>query len=69
MIRGAMLIFGLSLLAILWFGPLPKLAQSSFAAHMAMHMGVVAVAAPLLVGGIAGGRFDPVRNAPEWFPP
>lgn len=69
MIRGAMLIFGLSLLAILWFGPLPTLAQSSFAAHMTMHMGVVAVAAPLLAGGIAGGRFDLVRKAPEWFPP
>ena len=69
MIRGAMVILGFSLLAILWFGPLPALAQSSFAAHMAMHMGVVAIAAPLLTGAIAGGRFDLVRKAPAWFPP
>jgi putative membrane protein len=36
---------------------------------MAMHMGVVAVAAPLLALGIAGGRLDPVRKAPGLFAP
>jgi putative membrane protein len=36
---------------------------------MTMHMGVVAVAAPLLALGVAGGRLDPVRQAPGWFPP
>jgi putative membrane protein len=36
---------------------------------MAMHMGVVAVAAPLLALGLAGGRLDPVRSAPGLFAP
>ena len=46
------LALGLILLAGLWFGPLPQRAQGSFAAHMVMHMGVVAVAAPLLAIGL-----------------
>jgi putative membrane protein len=56
---------GFPLLALLWFGPLPEWARGSFAAHMVMHMGVVAVAAPLLAVGIA-------RAAPKLvaaFPP
>jgi putative membrane protein len=36
---------------------------------MTMHMGVVAVAAPLLAVGAAGGRLDPVRKAPRLFAP
>ncbi|MBC8130250.1 MAG: cytochrome c oxidase assembly protein [Rhizobiaceae bacterium] len=47
------LVLALSLLALLWFGPLPARAQGSFAAHMVMHMGVVAIAAPLLAIGLA----------------
>jgi putative membrane protein len=35
---------------------------------MTMHVGVVAVATPLLALGVAGSRFDPVRRAPAWFP-
>jgi putative membrane protein len=62
------LILGLVTLAVLWLGPVPALARHSFAAHMTLHMGVVAVAAPLLAFGVAGGRFDPVRRAPQWFP-
>jgi putative membrane protein len=34
-----------------------------------MHMGVVAVASPLLALGVAGGRLDPVRLAPRLFAP
>lgn len=60
---------GLLVLAGLWFGPLPLLAQSTFWAHMTLHMGVVTVAAPLLALGVAGGAFDPVRRVPAWFPP
>lgn len=60
---------GTGLLAALWFGPLPAMARDAFAAHMALHMGLVAVVAPLLALGLAGGRFDPVRAAPGWFPP
>ena len=63
------LMSGLFVLAVLWCGPLPQLAGRSFAAHMTLHMGLVAVAAPLLALGIAGGRFDPVRRASAWFPP
>jgi putative membrane protein len=63
------LALGLATLAVIWFGPLPELAPTSFSAHMAMHMGVVAVAAPLIALGIAGSRFDPVRRVPWLFPP
>lgn len=48
------------LLALLWFGPLPERARGSFAAHMVMHMGIVAVAAPLLAVGLS-------RLAPALF--
>src|SRR5687767_5497697 len=56
-------------LLLLWAGPLPRLAQGSFSAHMALHLGVVALAAPLLGLGLAGGRLAPVRRAPARFPP
>jgi putative membrane protein len=59
---------GLTLAAV-WLGPLPQLAQQAFWAHMTMHMGVVAVAAPLLALGVAGGGLDPVRKAPGLFAP
>lgn len=36
---------------------------------MALHMAVVAVAAPLLALGVAGGRADPVRTWPRLFAP
>lgn len=66
--RLALVLAGLLLVA-LWFGPLPELAKASFAAHMSLHMGVVAVAAPLLALGTAGGALDPVRRWPRAFPP
>jgi putative membrane protein len=66
--RGA-IILGLGLLGIVWLGSLPELAKHSFAAHMGMHVLVVAVAAPLLAIGAAGGRFDPARGAPAVFLP
>ena len=69
MSRRAWTILGLLALAGLWLSPLPQLAQKAFAGHMAMHMGVVALAAPLLAFGIAGSEFDPVRRWPGWFPP
>jgi putative membrane protein len=67
--RPLLLICGVFTLVIVWLGPLPQLAQYSFSAHMTMHMAVVAVAAPLLSVGIAGGRFDPTRHAPGLFAP
>jgi putative membrane protein len=67
--RRALLIVGLLTLAAAWLGPLPQLARRAFFAHMVMHMGVVAVAAPLIAFGIAGGQFDPVRRAAALFAP
>ena len=60
---------GAVVLAALWLGPVAGWSQHSFAAHMAVHMGVVAVAAPLLAIGMAGGRFDPSAGRPGWFNP
>jgi putative membrane protein len=41
-------LLGAALLASAWSGPLPGLARGSFAAHMGLHLLVVAAAAPLL---------------------
>jgi putative membrane protein len=54
-------------LALAWFGPLPEMAMTSFAAHMTLHMAVVAVAAPLLSIAMAGLRWDPVLRHPLLF--
>jgi putative membrane protein len=56
-------------LGCVWLAPLHELAPGPFAAHMTMHMGVVAIAAPLLTFAIAGGAHDPVRRYPRLFPP
>jgi len=56
-------------LTFVWFGPLPSMARHSFAAHMAMHIAIVAVAAPLSVLTVAGTRFDPVRRMPSLLAP
>lgn len=44
---------GLAILAFAWAGPLPRLVPASFAAHMTLHMLVVAVAVPLVAIGLA----------------
>jgi putative membrane protein len=69
MIRRVLLVSGLLAVAAAWLGPLPSVAQRAFSAHMLMHMGIVAVAAPLLALGVAGGPWDPVRLAPKLFAP
>jgi putative membrane protein len=53
------LVLGIVVLAAAWLGPLPDLARQLFSAHMAMHMAVVAVAAPLIALGLSGSAFDP----------
>lgn len=45
---------GLFLLGLIWLGPLPHAASHSFLAHMAMHVGVLAIASPLLALGLTG---------------
>lgn len=67
--RAGSLILGLLILAWTWLGPLPGLARQAFFAHMTMHMGVVAVAAPLLALGMRGGRFDLAVRFPGLFAP
>jgi putative membrane protein len=69
MMRRALFIAGVLAVAAAWLGPLPLAAQRAFSAHMIMHMGLVAVAAPLLALGAAGGSWDPVRYAPKIFSP
>jgi putative membrane protein len=67
--RAVSLVLGLVVLAAAWLGPLPALLPGPFSAHMAMHMAVVAVAAPLVALGVAGGALDPVRRVPALFAP
>lgn len=67
--RRGFLIAGLLTLTAAWFGPLPQLAQTSFSAHMIMHMSVVAIASPLLALGLRQTRLDPVLLAPALFAP
>lgn len=56
------LIGGLAVLGAAWF-VVPFLPFGpGFLGHMTMHLGVVAVAAPLLAVGLAGTAFDPTRR-------
>lgn len=57
---------GVLVLVAVWLFPLPQLAVPSFTKHMIMHMGVVAVAAPLVALGVAGGSWDPIVHHPRW---
>jgi putative membrane protein len=66
--RRTFLILGCLTLAVMW-GLLPLVFPPAFFVHMTMHMGVVAVAAPFLALGIAGGRADPVSRKPGLFLP
>ena len=67
--RRCLLLLGLVGLAGIWLGPLPEQAQYSFVAHMVLHIGLVAVLAPLIAVGLAGSRVDPVCTAPRLFTP
>jgi putative membrane protein len=51
-------------LMLVWTGPLPAATAHSFAAHMTIHIAVVAIAAPAIALAVAGTRFDPVRGKP-----
>lgn len=58
---------GLGLLVLIWFGPLLDAWRVSFAAHMIAHMGVVAIAAPLIAIGMPG-RWRPQKPLPVALP-
>lgn len=60
---------GTLVLIAAWCGPLPALAGHSFAAHMSLHMAVVALAAPAIACAVAGSRWDPVAYVPALFAP
>jgi putative membrane protein len=62
-------VLGFAALALAWSGALPHLLGHSFTAHMAMHVTVVGVAAPLIAIGIAGSRLDPSAAKPAFFAP
>lgn len=49
----ALVLAGIAVLLVAWLGPLPGLVPGSFAAHMALHMGVVGIGVPLLAIGLA----------------
>ena len=63
------LIVGLLALIFVWGGPIRWIAGHSFTAHMIMHMGVVAIAAPLIAVAVSGSRFDPSARLPFVFAP
>ena len=54
----------LAALALVWLTPLPALLPGPFSTHMAVHMTLVAFAAPLLALAIRGSAFDPLRRLP-----
>ncbi len=67
--RPIIFIIAVLTLAALWLVPWVSLGVAPFSAHMIVHMGIVAVAAPLLALGVAGSAFDPVARLPALFPP
>lgn len=58
---------GLAVLALVWAGPLLSNWRESFAAHMVAHMGVVAIAAPLIAIGLPE-RLRPGTSMPLALP-
>ena len=62
--RGAATAIALAALACVWLTPLTASLPGPFSAHMATHMTVVALAAPLLAVAAAGSALDPLRRLP-----
>jgi putative membrane protein len=67
--RQASLGLGALVLALAWMHLGGASAHQPFAAYMAAHMAVVAIAAPLAARGVAGRAWDPVARWPRAFPP
>lgn len=65
--RPAYVVAGAVCLLLVWVWPLPHLGIGAFSRHMIGHMVVVAIAAPLLAWGMAGGAWDPARRLPLVF--
>ncbi|MDX6749779.1 cytochrome c oxidase assembly protein [Geminicoccaceae bacterium 1502E] len=62
--RGAALAGAVAALVAAWLWPLPQLGGHLFTGHMAVHMTVVVVAAPLLAMALSGSAGDPLRRWP-----
>jgi putative membrane protein len=62
------LLAGLAILLLLAAVLAGTFSGGSFAAHMIVHMGIVAVAAPFIAYGTMGTRIDPVARLP-WMTP
>jgi putative membrane protein len=62
--RRLALLAGLVVLALIWLGPLLDLYRQSFTAHMLAHMGVVAIAAPLIGIGLTGMLWNSNHTSP-----
>lgn len=67
--RVACVLIAVVVLASAWLGVLPDLARESFAAHMTVHIAVVAIASPLLALAVAATRADPVKVVPHIVTP
>ncbi|MET3577308.1 putative membrane protein [Mesorhizobium robiniae] len=61
--RRTCLILGIFVLALVWLGPLLDTWRDSFSAHMLAHMGVVAIAAPLIAIGLPLGQTPDANRA------
>jgi putative membrane protein len=61
------LVAGVLLLGLIWFGPLLGTWRQSFTAHMFAHMGVIAVASPLIAIGLPS-RWRPGPAMPSSLP-
>ena len=61
------LLAGLLILAGLWLGPLPAMSRTAFSAHMLLHLGVVALVAPLLAMGLVRSGLRLGSNMRGWM--
>lgn len=64
--RRTALAVGVALLGLIWGGPLISTWRGSFASHMLAHMGVVALAAPLIAIGLS--NYSRSWRIPGWAP-
>ena len=68
MTRRVALLMGVAALAGAWITLAHNRHNQPFYEHMAIHMTVVAVAAPMLAFALAGSSLDPFRRTAAWSP-
>lgn len=67
LILNGWLLAALLILAGLWLGPLPAMSRTAFSAHMLLHLGVVALVAPLLAVGLVRMGLQLGHNMRSWM--